>query len=73
MYRELAAASPDRYRPDLAYSLNRLAALLAVLGRPTERRRSERRLLQADRRLPCQRRRHIPASRRARPMRPEMS
>jgi hypothetical protein len=30
--RELAAASPDRYRPDLVRSLNNLADVLAALG-----------------------------------------
>ena len=30
--RELAAASPDRYRPDLATSLTRLSGILADLG-----------------------------------------
>ena len=34
--RELAAASPDRYRPDLARSLNNLRILLSKLGRPAE-------------------------------------
>ena len=33
MYRELAAASPDRYRPDLARSLNNLAEALMALDR----------------------------------------
>jgi hypothetical protein len=36
MYRELAAASPDRYRPDLAQSLDNLGLLLSKLGRQTE-------------------------------------
>jgi tetratricopeptide (TPR) repeat protein len=34
--RELAAASPDRYRPDLATSLSNLGIRLAALGRPAE-------------------------------------
>jgi hypothetical protein len=34
--RELAAASPDRYRPDLAQSLTNLGVLLTQLGRPAE-------------------------------------
>jgi tetratricopeptide (TPR) repeat protein len=34
--RELAAASPDRYRPDLARSLTSLAAILDALGRTDE-------------------------------------
>ena len=33
LYRELAAARPDAFRPDLARSLNSLAARLADLGR----------------------------------------
>jgi hypothetical protein len=33
---ELAAASPDRYRLDLATSLGRLAEILASLGRAEE-------------------------------------
>jgi len=35
-YQELAAASPDRYRPDLAQALNNLAARLSELGRAVE-------------------------------------
>jgi tetratricopeptide (TPR) repeat protein len=35
-YRELAAADPDRYRPDLAASLSNLGVLYAQLGRPAE-------------------------------------
>jgi hypothetical protein len=35
-YREVAAASPDRYRPDLAASLDDLAATLSALERTTE-------------------------------------
>jgi len=35
-YRELAAASPDAFRPDLAASLTNLAAVLAGLGRREE-------------------------------------
>src|SRR5690606_26499352 len=35
-YRELAAASPDTYLPDLAKSLNNLGACLASLGRREE-------------------------------------
>jgi hypothetical protein len=34
--RELAAASPDRYRPELARSLSNLAAILDALGRTAE-------------------------------------
>jgi tetratricopeptide (TPR) repeat protein len=36
LYRQLAAADPDRYRPDLAASLNDLAARLLDLGRPDD-------------------------------------
>ena len=36
MYRELAAASPDRYRPDLARSLSNLGIRFSELGRPAE-------------------------------------
>jgi tetratricopeptide (TPR) repeat protein len=32
----MAAANPDRYRPDLAYSLTNLGACYSVLGRPAE-------------------------------------
>ena len=32
--RELAAASPDRYRPDLARSLDNLGVRFSELGRP---------------------------------------
>ena len=32
--RELAAANPDRHRPDLAAALNNLGIRLAELGRP---------------------------------------
>ena len=35
-YRELAAASPDRYRPDLARSLSNLGVAFSELGRPQE-------------------------------------
>jgi len=35
-YRELAAARPDAFRPDLAGSLNNLAVQLANLGRRQE-------------------------------------
>ena len=34
--RELAAARPDAFRPDLAMALNNLAVGLADLGRPEE-------------------------------------
>ena len=34
--RELAQANPDRYRPDLAQSLNNLAGTLAQTDRPAE-------------------------------------
>ena len=34
--RELAAAYPDRYRPDLASSLSNLGVLFSALGRPAE-------------------------------------
>jgi tetratricopeptide (TPR) repeat protein len=36
IWRELAAANPDRYRPDLAASLTNLGACLWDLGRPAE-------------------------------------
>ena len=36
IYRELAAARPDAFRPDLASSLNNLAADLGALGRRDE-------------------------------------
>ena len=36
MYRELAAASPDRYRPDLASSLTNLGNRFSELGRPAD-------------------------------------
>ena len=36
MYRELAAASPDRYRTDLAATLNNLGKRFSELGRPAE-------------------------------------
>jgi tetratricopeptide (TPR) repeat protein len=36
VYRELAAASPDRYRPDLAAALNNLSVRFSELGRPAE-------------------------------------
>lgn len=36
MYRELAAANPDRYRPHHARSLTNLGAVLSELGRPAE-------------------------------------
>ena len=36
MYRELAAASPDRYRPDLAGSLANLGVRFSALGRPAD-------------------------------------
>jgi tetratricopeptide (TPR) repeat protein len=36
MYRELAAASPDRYRPDLARTLDNLGVWFFELGRPAE-------------------------------------
>jgi tetratricopeptide (TPR) repeat protein len=36
MYRGLAAASPDRYRPDLATSLSNLGAIFSELGRPAD-------------------------------------
>ena len=34
--RQLAAAYPDRYRPDLADSLNNLGVRLSELGRPAD-------------------------------------
>lgn len=34
--RELAAASTDQYRPDLAASLNNLSEILSTLGRKSE-------------------------------------
>jgi hypothetical protein len=36
LYRKLAAANPDRYRPDLAASLNDLDARLFALGLPND-------------------------------------
>ena len=36
IYRELAAAYPDRYRPDLARSLSNLGIPFSELGRPAE-------------------------------------
>ena len=36
MYRDLAAASPDRYRPDLAFALANLGVWLSELGRPAD-------------------------------------
>ena len=36
MYRELAAANPDRYRPDLATSLDNLGGRLLRAGRPAD-------------------------------------
>ena len=36
IYRELAAAYPDRYRPDLAISLSNLGAQFSELDRPAE-------------------------------------
>jgi hypothetical protein len=36
MYRELAAANPDRYRPDLAASLDNLGISFSELGRLAE-------------------------------------
>jgi hypothetical protein len=36
IFRELAAASPDRYRPDVARSLTSLASRMAELGRIAE-------------------------------------
>jgi Tetratricopeptide repeat len=36
IYRELAATSPDSYRPDLAPSLDNLGARFSELGRPAE-------------------------------------
>jgi len=36
MYRELAAANPDRYRPGLANSLSNLGVWFAELGRPAD-------------------------------------
>jgi tetratricopeptide (TPR) repeat protein len=36
MYRELAAASPDRYRPNLAASLDNLSVHFSAMGRPAE-------------------------------------
>jgi hypothetical protein len=36
LFRELAAARPDAFRPDLAQSLNNLSGRLDVLGRPEE-------------------------------------
>ena len=36
IYRELAEANPDRYRPDLAPSLSNLGVRFSALGRPAE-------------------------------------
>jgi tetratricopeptide (TPR) repeat protein len=36
VYRELATASPDRYRPDLARSLSNLGVRFSELGRPAD-------------------------------------
>ena len=36
IHRELAAASPDRYRPDLATSLTNLGVRFSALGRPAD-------------------------------------
>ena len=36
LYRELAAATPDRYRPDLADSLSNLGIWFSALGRPAD-------------------------------------
>jgi tetratricopeptide (TPR) repeat protein len=36
VYRELAEAYPDRYRPDLALSLSNLGVAFSALGRPAE-------------------------------------
>lgn len=36
MRRELAAASPDRYRPDLAAALSNLGVRFSELGRPAD-------------------------------------
>jgi hypothetical protein len=36
MYRDLAAADPDRFRSDLATSLNNLGGRYWELGRPAE-------------------------------------
>jgi tetratricopeptide (TPR) repeat protein len=36
IHRELAAATPDRYRPDLATSLNNLGVTFSALGRPAD-------------------------------------
>ena len=36
MYRELAAANPDRYRPTLAAVLSNLGVALSALGRSAE-------------------------------------
>jgi hypothetical protein len=36
MYRELAAASPDRHRPNLALALDTLAEVLVALDRHAE-------------------------------------
>jgi hypothetical protein len=41
-YRELAAARPDRYRPDLAAALARLTDLLTELGQTSEARKIPR-------------------------------
>ena len=41
-YRELAAAMPDRYRPDLAASLSSLGVTLSNLGRDNEAEEAHR-------------------------------
>ncbi|MFC7590285.1 tetratricopeptide repeat protein [Nonomuraea antimicrobica] len=41
-YRELTAAFPERYRPDLATSLTNLGIWLAALGRPAEAEEMQR-------------------------------
>ena len=47
IYRELAAAYPDRYRPDLARSLSNLGAWFSALGRPAEALPAEREVVEA--------------------------
>jgi hypothetical protein len=40
--RELAAANPDRYRPDLAASLDNLGVMFSELGRPADAEAAQR-------------------------------
>jgi hypothetical protein len=42
MYRELAGANPDRYRPDLARSLSNLGNRFSALGHLAEAQNASR-------------------------------